>query len=166
MTSTPTSPVADSGAKRHSGILKSFSQFFSDLIVIQLGLVPADTHTGAGIMIALQYKLVRKCVKVDLVRIIPHTQQGNQIFFTDLFGNVFPYSVLVHQLRIQRISVIELQPLELFIEQLRILQVQRLAHFSPVDLLNVSSVIQMIVESHLGKPNRTVILVRQFILVV
>ena len=64
-----------------------------------------------------------------------------------LFGYIVPHAVFVHQNRVQRVAVVELEPLQLFIECLRVLQLQRPPHMGTVELFEIVPVGKAVVKA-------------------
>ena len=107
---------------------KPLSQLAAHLAQVEGGLILTDAHAEAGIVVALEHKLLRQRGKVDFVRAVPHAEQRNQILRADFSRDIFPHAVFVHHHGVFRPPVVDLQPLELFVEGLRRIQMQRRAH--------------------------------------
>ena len=92
------------------------------LFLVQLPLIPADAQTAA-IMGTFQHELIGQPVKIDILKSVPHAKGRNDIFLSQDFRYILLCSVLIHHGGIDILPIMQLQPLKLFIEALRILQI-------------------------------------------
>ena len=108
---------------------------------VQLALIPADDHAPA-VMVAFEDKLLRQGIKIDFIGAVPRpAHQRDQVLRADLFGYILPHCVLIHQLGIQWLSVVKLQPLELLVKGSGVFQIERISHLGPEGQLQIMLVI-------------------------
>ena len=92
-------------------LAKTLSQLAAHLAQVEGGLILTDAHAEAGVVVALEHKLLRQRGKVDFVRAVPHAEQRYQILRADFLRDIFPHAVFVHHHGVFRLPVVELQPL-------------------------------------------------------
>ena len=61
---------------------------------------------AAAIVRAFQNKLIRQRIKINIVKSIPHSQSRDNIFFSDLIGDIFLYFIFVDQCCVNRLPVV------------------------------------------------------------
>lgn len=65
-------------------------------------------------MVAFQDELVWKLVEIDVVEAGPHAKCLDDVLLSEFFGGPFFGSNLVYQGGVEGVTVVELEPLELF----------------------------------------------------
>ena len=91
---------------------------------------------------AFEYKALRQRRKVDLVRVLPYAKQRDKVLAADTFFNICPRAEFVRQFAVQRVAVVQLEPLNLLAVQHRRVKMEPQACFGVVKALEVCFVRQ------------------------
>ena len=91
-------------------------------------------------MRAFYHEFIWKGIPVDILSPVPFSKDRDDILVPDGLTDVLLHLKLVHKTVIQRIPVIQLEPLKLFGECLGRIQIQPVPHKQPVLNLQIQSV--------------------------
>ena len=94
----------------------------------------------AGVVGALQHEALGERIEVDVVEAVPHPQGGHHVLGADAVGHPLLDLVLVDKLCIQRVAVVNLQPLELLVESRGVFEIEGAADPRSVQELQVTLV--------------------------
>ena len=95
----------------------------------------------ARVVGALEHEAIRQRAEVYLVESVPNAQGGDHVLPADALGHPGLHLGLVHELGVKRVAVVELEPLELLVEGLRVVQVEGVANARLEQQLKVTSVL-------------------------
>ena len=77
-------------------------------------------------MVAFQHEFIRQGSEVDIVGVVPCADEGHEIFFAYGGGYIIAHLKLIHHHGVFIPAVMELQPLELFTECFRAVDIEML----------------------------------------
>jgi len=87
----------------------------------------ADDDVHAGAVVALQNKLVGQRVEVDVVEVVPHAQERNQILLADFLRDPTANEKFIGEASLERRGVKNFQPLHFLRERPQIFEVEGFA---------------------------------------
>ena len=76
-------------------------------------------------MRALEHEALGQRAEVYIVEGVPHAQGGNHVLPANALGNPRLHLSLVHKFSVKRVALVKLQPLELFVKALWVIEIKR-----------------------------------------